>query len=91
MICLLWGWAMLSGRTREVRNSVLPPELPQPGNKGGWEHADFFGITQISLPRRDIGVIASTELLAACFAAVMSSLKCLFALVPGQSVHPGDI
>lgn len=71
---------------------MLPPDLPQPGNSGrGWEQADFFAVTQIPLPRRDIGVIASTELLAACFAAIVSSLKCLFILVPEQSVNPGGI
>lgn len=47
-------------------------------------HADFFGITQVLLPGRDIGVIVSIELLAASFAAMVSSLKCLILLSQGS-------
>lgn len=55
-----------------------------PARKLRKRHADFFGITQILLPGRDIGVIVSIELLAASFAAMVSSLKCLLLLSQGS-------
>lgn len=38
MMCLLWGWAVLSGRTRKVRNSKLPPDLALArSSERGWD------------------------------------------------------
>lgn len=55
-----------------------------PARKLRKRYSDFFGITQVLLPGRNIGVMESIELLAASFAARVLSLKYLILLSQGS-------